>query len=108
MDDLVLLEDVSLKSIQDALQERYAQDKIYPRISDIYIAINPFKSISQRDFKTDSSHIWGAAKKAFDELRHKQQGILITGESGAGSASCGNPRRLRRCAEGLHQCGPAG
>ena len=46
LDDLSQLHSLDEDSVQDALQARYAQAKIYTHINSLLVAVNPYKQLN--------------------------------------------------------------
>lgn len=103
MDDLVFMQltEFSEPSLLHQLRQRYIKDIIYTSVGDMLISINPYKplplythSITRAYQKADSQlvstilppHVFGVTSRAYSGLveEHRNQCILITGESGAG------------------------
>ena len=95
-DNLVDIPHLNEPSILNAVHTRYNDDIIYTYTGRILIAVNPFKNlnlftadiISKYRQHSDifSPHIYQIADQAFKHLnkQHKNQTILVSGESGAG------------------------
>ncbi|RHY30866.1 hypothetical protein DYB32_003958, partial [Aphanomyces invadans] len=101
-EDLITLPHLHEASILQALSSRYANDTIYTTIGDIVLSINPFKPLPLYDDSVmaqyDASpknkffehvlppHLYTIGKRAFVDMtrHHRDQAILISGESGAG------------------------
>jgi myosin-1 len=98
VDDLVLLDTLSEQAIVANLQATSKADSIYTWIGPVLIAVNPFRWINGlytpeliRKYRGRyawelAPHVYAVAEKAYKDLMssHKNQVILITGESGAG------------------------
>ena len=98
VDDLVLLDDLSESAIVANLQNTSKADIIYTWIGPVLVSVNPFKQISGlytpeliRKYRGRYSwelapHVYAVAEDTYRALMssHKNQCILITGESGAG------------------------
>ena len=97
--DLSLLLELTEKELLEALNRRFAADRIYTFCGPILIASNPFKYIdglysddTLHSFitpgarKNPKPHIFSLAFGAYRALvaKQKPQTILISGESGAG------------------------
>jgi myosin heavy subunit len=94
MDDLATLHEAS---ILDNIELRFRMDRIYTNSGPILIAMNPFKwlpiygeevikSYHNRPYGTMEPHCYNEAEAAFQNLvkTHKDQSVVICGESGAG------------------------
>lgn len=98
--DITLLPVLDMKSIMEALQERFIQHKlIYTRINQILIAINPYSTSSNINYNMETfsysktvPHIYNIAYEALRDvflkdrktLDYKSQCIICCGESGSG------------------------
>ncbi|TMW66528.1 hypothetical protein Poli38472_004293 [Pythium oligandrum] len=97
--DLVTLPHLHEASILHSLRVRYARDAIYTRIGEILISINPFKGLPalythelvdsygpEADVIGATPHLYAIARAAYVDVvrNHRNQSILISGESGAG------------------------
>jgi len=79
-------------------QVRYGKDKIYTNISNVLVAINPYRPLGiytaqqmaqyrgQRRLNTLPPHVFAVAEKAYQDLvlREQNQSIICCGESGSG------------------------
>ena len=96
-DNLATLPEITSQTIISTLTSRYISQKIYTRIGDILIALNPFEELylyseaiineyAQRDIYSLSPHIFSISQQSFNNLRLKghNQCCVISGESGAG------------------------
>ncbi|DAZ99569.1 TPA: hypothetical protein N0F65_001397, partial [Lagenidium giganteum] len=102
LDNLDALCHLNEASFVDYLQQRYDADQVYCRSGDVLIAVNPFKELRglysipafrerlERE-QTVPPHVFAIAERAFRSLsrnttttEHKNQTILVSGESGAG------------------------
>ena len=97
-DNLAILPDITSRSITDTLTSRYLSNKVYTRIGDILIALNPFQEIgiyseefinkyaTQHDTFSLPPHIFSISQASFNNLRTKghNQCCVISGESGSG------------------------
>ena len=85
---------INLPSILHVLRLRYKRDEIYTFNGKVLISINPFKHIDNLytmealdtcvGMNLDIPHIYSIAEQAANNIRHKNQSILVSGESGAG------------------------
>eukprot|EP00047_Mylnosiga_fluctuans_P024126 m.153715 g.153715 ORF g.153715 m.153715 type:complete len:1104 (+) comp9783_c1_seq15:111-3422(+) len=96
-DDLSKLENLNEDILLKELQMRYSQNKIYTYVTDILVAVNPFKTLPiygeetlvQYNNKLPCElppHVYGVSDSAYHSLLRsaKSQCIIISGESGAG------------------------
>ncbi|XP_057336202.1 myosin-IIIa isoform X2 [Microplitis mediator] len=102
-DDLAALDSFNEEIIIKQLEQRFKDEQIYTYIGDILIAINPYcnlglyTSIEQRRYRGQARsdnppHIFAVADSAYQALLHQRinQGIIISGESGAGKTESAN------------------
>ena len=97
-DNLATLPEITSQTIISTLTARYFSQKIYTRIGDILIALNPFEEvylyseaiISQYATESDTyslvPHIFSISQQSFNNLKLKGQNqcCVISGESGSG------------------------
>jgi len=97
VDDLVMLTEVSEKSLLENLNKRYKDGVIYTSIGPVLISLNPYKQLGiygkdqinlykgKHEFEIPP-HIYSIADKAYRALlsERENQCIIISGESGAG------------------------
>ena len=81
--NLINLKVLDLDNILNNLEQRYNENKIYTKINQIIIAMNPFKKV---DLLEDQPHPDNLSIDCYnDMLKHnKNLSILVSGESGAG------------------------
>lgn len=97
VDDLATLTNLTEDSLLREIQARYDQDIIYTFVSDILIAVNPFKKLSiyTPDVAAQYNkcipsfvppHAWVIADECYQQMFSKKQDqcAVISGESGAG------------------------
>ena len=98
MKDHCNLEVLNAATLVENTKQRFVIDRIYTYISEILIAVNPFKFIDglytdekKAEYKginwtTLEPHVYAAAEMAFKhmELQSQSQSLLVSGESGAG------------------------
>jgi myosin-1 len=94
--DLVLLEDISEKGIEQILKQRHASDHVYTYIGNVLISVNPFKNINglysldllpkyrHRFAHEAPPHVFALSEVAYRQLPSGPQCTIICGESGAG------------------------
>ena len=99
LDDLSQLHSLDEDSVQDALQARYAQAKIYTHINSLLVAVNPYKQLNiygedqLRAFtsygqQSPGPHVFGVAAATYRGLLDsRSQSVIISGESGAHQAA---------------------
>ena len=92
------LEVLNAATLVENTKQRFTRDWIYTYISEILIAVNPFKYIDGLytdekkamykgvNWTTLEPHVYAAAEMAFKhmELQSQSQSLLVSGESGAG------------------------
>ena len=96
-DNLTGLSELNQKTLMEAIQKRYKEDRIYTDVGDILVAVNPFCSLpiyssgcSEAFSKPDQTgmapHIFKTAARAYNAVvqAKKDQVCVISGESGAG------------------------
>ena len=97
-DNLATLPEITSHTIISTLTSRYISQKIYTRIGDILIALNPFEELdlyseevinayaTQTDTYSLPPHIFSISQQSFNNLRVKghNQCCVISGESGSG------------------------
>jgi len=103
VDDICSLAVVNEAALLHTVRVRYADQKIYTRVSRTLIAVNPFAALPIYSFKVveeyrhakdtmeNAPHIFAIGKDALDglKLHNRNQAVLISGESGAGKTeSC--------------------
>ena len=93
IDNLKKCVHLNLPNIIESVKERYNRDCIYTETGNSLIAINPFKSLDIYNDeiinnivnkKFQKPHVYNIANNAYGQIDHKNQVILISGESGAG------------------------
>eukprot|EP00730_Choanoeca_flexa_P008283 TRINITY_DN12472_c0_g2_i1.p1 TRINITY_DN12472_c0_g2~~TRINITY_DN12472_c0_g2_i1.p1 ORF type:complete len:1505 (+),score=543.11 TRINITY_DN12472_c0_g2_i1:223-4737(+) len=96
--DLAKLSELTEERINRELELRYRSSLIYTKVGDILIAVNPFEEFdslygeeaAHRYLHTQDfcpiPHVYGVAQRAYKSLlaNHKNQCVVISGESGAG------------------------
>jgi len=99
--DMVYMPKMEPENIVWNIKGRFDKEKIYTRVSDILIAVNPYRNLgldTPQHFKsyfygnkeTTEPHIFQIGRKVFRKLMFQSgskgtsQSILITGESGSG------------------------
>ncbi|CAK0887676.1 unnamed protein product [Prorocentrum cordatum] len=94
--DVCLLEEVNDGALLHTVRTRYRRDEIYTYVSQMLIAVNPFRWLpiysneTMQTFLTAGStssmdpHIFGTGFNAFRGLKESAQAVLVSGESGAG------------------------
>eukprot|EP00939_MAST-03C_sp_MAST-3C-sp1_P001871 g1871.t1 len=113
--DLARCSMLSEAPLLDVLRRRFLskEPQIYTYVSDIVVAINPYKYFEHLDkMKTPlerytigkSPHVWATADFAYagmlgtDSTPPKSQSVVISGESGAGkTVSCNNVMKYLTC-----------
>jgi hypothetical protein len=102
-DDMVMVDSLNSALMIHLLKERYIKDNIYTWVGashTVLVSINPFKQLpiytvsTMTEFahpspnKLDPPHTFAIASSAFSYMssERKNQAILISGESGAGTA----------------------
>ena len=86
-ENLISLSYVNIPTIMDVLKNRYLLDDIYTYNGNVLISINPFKNLSIYDnnqYLESKPHVYSIANKAYADSIHKNQSILVSGESGSG------------------------
>ena len=97
-DNLATLPQITSHTITSTLTSRYVSQKIYTRIGDILIALNPFEDLdlysdeviteysTHHDVYSLPPHIYSISQDSFNSLRSKghNQCCVISGESGSG------------------------
>ncbi|KAJ8249255.1 hypothetical protein GJAV_G00232830 [Gymnothorax javanicus] len=102
-DDLCNLPDLTEKTLLDNLRSRFKQEKIYTYVGSILIVINPFqflpiynpkyvKMYDNHQLGKLEPHIYAVADVAYHAMlqRHRNQCIVISGESGSGKTQSTN------------------
>jgi len=99
VDDLTSLAFLDEANLLSALSQRYTQNLIYTYMSNILIAVNPYRELPLYNierFRTTSRskdpHVFGIAQQALDQmnridsrtLQYQPQSIVCCGESGSG------------------------
>ena len=97
-DNLATLPQITSHTITTTLTSRYVSQKIYTRIGDILIALNPFEDLdlysdeaiteysTHHDVYSLPPHIYSISQDSFNSLKSKghNQCCVISGESGSG------------------------
>ncbi|CAI9724533.1 chitin synthase chs-1-like [Octopus vulgaris] len=97
-DNLNKLDNFKIETIQDIIKKRFEDDIIYTNCGRILISLNPFKNLAIYDKEHLEKyhdniedeylqpHVYQLAENAYQNMLEgdKNQGILISGESGAG------------------------
>ena len=97
-DNLATLPQITSHTITTTLISRYVSQKIYTRIGDVLIALNPFEDLdlysdeviteysTHRDIYSLPPHIYSISQDSFNSLKSKghNQCCVISGESGSG------------------------
>ncbi len=96
-DNLTGLPELTQKTLLQAIQQRYRDDRIYTDVGDILVAVNPFCSLrlyssgcsaafSHPDQSGMAPHIFKTAGRAYNAVvqAKRDQVCVISGESGAG------------------------
>ncbi|XP_048886170.1 unconventional myosin-IXAa isoform X5 [Brienomyrus brachyistius] len=102
-DDLCNLPNLNEKTLLDNLRGRFKQEKIYTYVGSILIVINPFKFLpiynpkyvkmyDNHQLGKLEPHIYAVADVAYHAMlqRHRNQCIVISGESGSGKTQSTN------------------
>ena len=96
VDDMADLEELSEASILHNIRLRFEQKKVFTAVGPVLISTNPFQTVNLFTPETLEAylapnkllppHIYGLARGAYEALalQHKDQALLIAGESGAG------------------------
>ena len=98
VNDLVMLDELSEKSVLEAIRTRHAANEIYSYIGETLISVNPFKSMgalygpaAMKAYVGKKSymlppHAYAVAERAYRNmmLQSENECVVITGESGAG------------------------
>ncbi|RQM24623.1 hypothetical protein B5M09_003089 [Aphanomyces astaci] len=100
LDDLGMLTHLNEPSMVHCLEERFLGDKVYCHTGDMLLAVNPFKVIPklydvsafQSTIASSSNrhrhpHVFTTAHETYRALtvdKHKNQTVLVSGESGSG------------------------
>ena len=81
--NLINLKVLDIQNILEVLQSRYKNNKIYTKINQILLALNPFKKIN---ISHDDPHPDELALNCFEDMikQNTNHSILVSGESGAG------------------------
>ena len=96
VDNLVDLDELSEGAILHHTRKRYKTQAIYTNVGAILVAVNPFERLNiygENDIKQASNpavsrpHVFVTGYTAYQQLRMnlKNQAVLISGESGAGT-----------------------
>uniref|UniRef100_A0A0K0ECP3 Myosin motor domain-containing protein n=1 Tax=Strongyloides stercoralis TaxID=6248 RepID=A0A0K0ECP3_STRER len=97
-DDICTMDSVNLATLFCNIRDRFFKNKIYTYISNILIAINPYKQVPDlyteeikmkyhsKSFSSLPAHIYSIVNKALNDIKisNKNQTIIISGESGSG------------------------
>ena len=99
IDNLINLNDLSENAILHNLRIRFKENTIYTYVSSILIAVNPFRLLplytpEMMDFYREGSvrgkppHVFAVAAETYSAMvsEHKDQSIVVSGESGAGKS----------------------
>lgn len=131
VEDLVLLQNLSDKSISEDLKLRYNKDLIYTAIGSVLISVNPFKRLpiyTEEQIQyyrthgktTTTPHIFNLAEDTYRTmiLEEENQCVIISGESGAGkteaskqimqyiAAVSGNSKEMQRVKQIMLESNP--
>ncbi|RHZ34840.1 hypothetical protein DYB37_009606, partial [Aphanomyces astaci] len=100
LDDLGMLTHLNEPSMVHCLEERFLADKVYCHTGDMLLAVNPFKvipklydvsafqsTIASSSNRRRHPHVFTTAHETYRALtvdKHKNQTVLVSGESGSG------------------------
>eukprot|EP00928_Gymnodinium_smaydae_P099354 TRINITY_DN9454_c0_g1_i1.p1 TRINITY_DN9454_c0_g1~~TRINITY_DN9454_c0_g1_i1.p1 ORF type:complete len:946 (-),score=264.08 TRINITY_DN9454_c0_g1_i1:112-2949(-) len=96
VDDICALEEVGEAALLHTVRLRYSRNIIYTRVARTLIAMNPFQDlpiyssqyvdryVAAADTLNLPPHIFAPCRDALQDVRERNQAILIGGESGAG------------------------
>ena len=81
--NLINLKILDIDNILEVLQTRYTENKIYTKINQILLALNPFKKINSNEKEPHPNEM---AIYCYQDMlkQHNNHSILVSGESGAG------------------------
>ncbi|GMT07040.1 hypothetical protein PENTCL1PPCAC_29214, partial [Pristionchus entomophagus] len=96
-DNLLELEDIKDSSILNTLEKRFKKNRIYTKLGNILVALNPNEKLPIYDEKvidlykheiTNEAHIFTTAERAYLAIREgaPSHNIVFSGESGSGKS----------------------
>ncbi len=68
VDDLVVLEDLDERTLNDELRTRYLKKRIYTYVGDILVAVNPYEELGL--YGSDVARI-------YRQVRHVHRGLAV-------------------------------
>jgi len=93
VDNMIQLPHLNEPSILNGVSLRYQKNQIYTFTGEILLSLNPCQDLGlytnklatkYRNHEFNKPHLYYIAQRALDHLYHKNQSILVSGESGAG------------------------